>query len=87
MSGKILQTTEEILRFFCFSDSILSYCVQQMQDAVERKKGVDPLNRMEKLQTATFSAKKVQELWRKQKDSGGSSSEMRFFIFLTNRFF
>lgn len=50
-----------------FLDSILSYCIQQMQ----RKRDSQSSDEMNKLETAKSSARKVQELWRKHKDFDG----------------
>ena len=66
---------------FVLLDSILSYCIEQMQNALEKKRDGQSSNKMDKLEIAIASASKVQELSRKFKDSDGRESKMLFFIF------
>ena len=82
MSDEELRQTTECDLFFL--DSILTYCIQQMQSGLERKRD---MHEMDKLEVAACSARKVQELWRKQKNPDGGSSQMQFFILFKNNLF
>jgi hypothetical protein len=62
---------------FCFvQDSILTYCINQMHDGIDRKKDIEILNSTEyllsKLQMSIINTKKVQDLWKKQNESDES---------------
>ncbi len=59
--------------YFFFKDSILTFCINQMHDGIERAKDVELLNcksgaeyLLSKLRMAVASAKTTQDLWKKQ---------------------
>ncbi len=60
-------------------DSILTYCINQMHDGIDRTKDIELLNGKNtseylllKLQMAVASTKKVQDLCKKQNESDES---------------
>ena len=62
-----------------FIDSILTYCINQMHDGMDRKKDIELLNGkntseylLSKLQMAVTSTKKIQDLSKKQNESDES---------------
>ncbi len=70
-----LHRNKNHLQFYCFvfKDSILTFCINQMHDGIERAKDVELLNcksgaeyLSSKLRMAVASAKTTHDLWKKQ---------------------